>query len=144
MSNKIEDIIQLINKYISCSKYMCLLLKESFEIGEATLLTAQKLKLIPKEGLLEEKVSYSFHGGGCYFEFENGTIDVDFGPADRCDGLDMHKLYNFLTDSNVSVCKELFDKNRFIESFNQLISDGYIVCPGWFPNPDLFYLKTSL
>jgi hypothetical protein len=77
---------------------MCTDLRQHYKIpNELTLLTARKsYNLVPKDGDLPNGASFSFHGIGCYFEFENGAIDVDFGPNDKCDGFDFYRLKDFL------------------------------------------------
>ena len=122
---------------------MCSLLKDNFDVQGEKLLRLWKLNLIPKEGSIANEIKYNFHGGGCYFEFENGTIDIDFGPDGRCDGVDPYKLYDFLETTNHKRHVDLLDKRRFFDLFNQLIEKKYIVCPGWYPNPSLYYLKMT-
>jgi hypothetical protein len=85
-------------------------------------------------------VYYDFHGGGCFFEFENGSIDVDFGPNDRCDGFDFYRLKDFLLDTKKDNYKELHNSEVLKREFEDLILQGKIANPKWQPNSHLFYL----
>ena len=135
--------MQLIREYIACSTYMCRVLKDEYDTKGETLLRARRLNLIPKEGKLAEGHSFNFHGGGCFFRFENGTIDIDFEPNDRCDGFDAYRLYDFLTTSkkyqNIN-CSEV----ELQEAINELLKERKVVQPGLYPNPNLYYLNNEL
>ena len=100
---------------------------------------APRIKIIPKEGVLEEVLSFSYHGGGCYFEFENGTIDIDFGLFDRCDDFDAFRLYEFLTTSKTNQNIQLITEAEIKNCLNELLAEKIIIQPGEFPNPYLFY-----
>jgi len=133
-------MLELIGDYISCATYMCSTLRDSYITNE-TLLRSRRINLIPKDGELSEGITFSFHGTGCYFEFENGNIDIDFGPDDRCDGFDDYRLYEFLEQTKSGGYKELHDKYVFQGEFEKLISAGVIIKPDWELNSHLFYLR---
>lgn len=143
---KTDAIISLIHDYISCAEYMYNAIRDEYEIGDQVLLGAYREKKIPKEGKLTGDISYNFHGGGCYFEFDSGTIDIDFGPNGRCDGFDQYRIYDFLKTSEVrsTEYKELIVEEDFRFAFEYLINNQIIYSPGWYPNPGLFYLKENL
>jgi len=100
---------------------MCSLLGEAYDIKGESFLRARREDLIPKEGLLSEGCKFSFHGGGCYFEFENGAIDIDFGPDNRCDGSE-------------AIIKEELDK---------LLKEKIIIELKTYPNPHLFFVSSK-
>lgn len=104
-----------------------------------TLLRARRINLIPKEGETLEGFKFNFHGGGCYFEFDNSRIDVDFGPNGRCDGFDSFRLYDFLQTSKLDFKDVLLEENIRTE-ISRLEDEGIIVQPNEYPNPALFYL----
>ena len=85
---------------------------------------------------------FSFHGGGCYFEYEGKNIDVDFGPADRCDGFSKLKLYNFMLTLD-RLSPNIFNLDCVQEGLEELESKSEINKPGRFPNPDLYYLTAN-
>lgn len=140
--SKLDDIVQLIREYIACSSYMCNALQSEYGTKGETLLRARRLNIIPKEGILAEGQRFSFHGGGCFFEFENGTIDIDFGPNDRCDGFDSFRLFDFLITSkryqNINISEV-----ELQEAINELLREGKVVQLGLFPNPNLYYLNNK-
>lgn len=140
MNNLIEATLRLIRDYISCSEYMCSILRDEYPAKES-LLRARRINIIPKTGELPGKVFFNFHGGGCYFEFENGSIDLDFGPDDRCDGFDYYRLKNYLSETRKVDYKELHNSEILKREFENLILNGEIVNSKWLPNPHLFYLK---
>src|SRR5688572_24530330 len=123
MRTKREDVLELIKEYIACSKYMCNALKKSYDTQGETLLRARRMNNIPKEGILEKGFKFNFHGGGCYFEFDNGTIDIDFGPEDRCDGFDSFRLYDFLMTSKGNVYIHLTSEEIIKEEIVQLLRE---------------------
>jgi len=94
-------LLELIRDYIACAGFMCTALKVEFSIGEQPLLEGFRQKRIPKTGTLMNGASFNFHGGGCCFEFENGIIDIDFGPAGRWNGFDQYRLYEYLSSSEI-------------------------------------------
>ena len=124
-----------------CSKYMCSLIKDTYEIGENTILRARRIDLIPQSGKLKEGYKFSFHGGGCFFEFENGAIDIDFGPENRCDGFDSFRLYNFLVNSKSGEYPYLQSEEAIRKELIRLLDEGIIIHPNSYPNPHLFYLS---
>ena len=122
--------------------YMCRALKVEYDTKGETLLRARRLNIIPKEGMFAEGHTFNFHGGGCFFEFENGTIDIDFGPNDRCDGFDVYRLFDFLTTSKKEQnihCSEV----ELQEAINELLKERKIVQLGLYPNPNLYYLNNE-
>jgi hypothetical protein len=118
---------------------MCNALKESYSTNGETILRARRINLIPKEGVLVEGYFFNFHGGGCYFKFGNSSIDVDFGPDDRCDGFDSQRLHEFLESSKKEYVY-LLSEGDIKDSMEKLLKERIIIKPGWHPNPHLFYL----
>jgi len=143
MSSSSELTLGLIKDYISCAEYMCGALRDEYPSNE-TFLRARRTNIIPKNGDLPGGVHFDFHGGGCYFEFENGSIDVDFGPDDRCDGFDFYRIKDFLVDTKKDIYKKLHDNEQLKREFEDLILKGEIVNPKWQPNAHLFYLKERI
>lgn len=124
---------------------MCNSLKDYYDIKGETLLIARKSsKSIPKEGKLPNGIYFNFHGSGCYFEFETGGLDMDFGPDDRCDGFDFQRIVYFLELSKLPKYKAITDFDDLENQFKKLISDKTIVCPQFSPGPYLYYLSTNL
>lgn len=97
--------------------------------------------IIPRKGTIK-KVKYSFHGAGCYFEFNDKSfIDVDFGPKNRYDGFDCDRLRSFYESMKKEVLfPALKDKTIFKIEFQKLIVRNIIFCPGWSPAHHLYYL----
>jgi hypothetical protein len=144
IKNKTSEILTLIKEYIDCSKYICGSLKDSYDTKGETLLRARRLNIIPKEGITKDGFSFAFHGGGCYFEFENGSIDIDFGPNDRCDGFDAYRLWQFLSASKINSIIQPITEIEVQECLNELLTKKEIIQPGIFPNPNLYYLNNSI
>lgn len=146
MINSNSTLLGLIKDYIACSKYMCDLLCDYYGIESESILRARRIGEIPPKGSIEGRMSFEFHGGGCYFEFEKGTIDIDFGPNGRCDGFDRNRLFDFLMTSEVRSVQyqQYTEENQFMNSFELLIKNSLIICPNWYPNPTLYYLKESV
>jgi hypothetical protein len=139
-----KEIIQLIKNYVACASYMCSLLKDAYDTKSETLLTARRMNIIPKNGVLKEGYKFDFHGGGCLFEFENAYIDVEFGPNDRCDGFDSFRLYNFSLVSKDNLYLSLKSEEIIKNEITQLLKDKVIIQPGLFPNPKLYYLNSVI
>jgi hypothetical protein len=138
-------VSELVREYISCAKYMCNSLKNQFALEEEPLLVAYRGKRIPKKGVLEGGIKYDFHGGGCYFEFDGGRIDVDFGPSGRCDGFDLYRLLDFLQSSEIIASKyNELDEETIRSELEDLVREKVIVSPGWYPNPSLYYLTSEI
>jgi hypothetical protein len=136
-----ELLLKLIKEYISCANYVCSLLKELNTTSES-ILRAIKIKQIPKQGYLDKDIYYNAHGVGCYFEMQNIKIDIDFGPNDRNDGFDVHRLMTFL-ESKGDEFNALKDEKAFQENFKILINEGIIFNPCWPPSEHLYYLKEN-
>jgi len=135
-----NELQMLIEEHVSCANYYCSLLKQLYN-GHESFLRAKVLKLIPKEGLIENTF-YRFHGSGCYFEYANLYIDIDFGPNNRCDGFDMFRLKNFLfTLKDQGKYKVLKDHSWFEQQFDQLVKANIIYNPKSEPSPHLYYLN---
>jgi hypothetical protein len=135
-----NDLNKLIIDYIACAKYSCSLLKQAYA-GQESFLRAKVLKLIPREGTIEG-VFYKFHGSGCYFEYPNNHIDIDFGPNDRCDGFDLFKLKDFLFSiKDRNKYHSLEDEKKIENQFAVLDKNGIIYNPKTQPNPHLYYIR---
>lgn len=132
----------LILNYIHQSESCCKLLREV--VIDKPILAAKVQGLIPIRGKINN-VKYSFHGGGCYFEYEGGWIDVDFGPGERCDGFDVRRLKFFLEGlKNKSQYSLLFNDQRLNNDFLELENQGIIINPkNWF-NSHLYYLASRI
>lgn len=139
-----QQLLHIIKQYISCAIYMCNLLKDEFQISNECLLYAYRQKKIPKEGkLLNHHVKFSFHGGGCYFEFESGTIDIEFGTDRRCDGFDSFRLHDFMLTNKIFHIQVL-ELCLLEQELKEMYEDGIIVQPGLYPNPNLYYLNENV
>ncbi len=135
-----NELYELIKEYISCAKYSCLLLKQLYN-GDENFLRAKVLKLIPKEGFIENTF-YSFHGSGCYFEYGTNHIDIDFGPDNRCDGFDLFRLKDFFsTMADKGKYSTLKDDKNFEEQFEELVKANIIYNPQSEPSPHLYYFS---
>ncbi len=132
-----SDTYKLILKYIECAEYHCKILKEYSKVD--ILLIAKNQKLIPKEGNVED-VYYNFHGGGCYFEWDEGRIDVDFGPDGRCDGFDLWRLTDYFDATPDKSQFINLDENILKNQFEKLVKNRIIRKSNEFPGPHLFYL----
>ena len=78
---------------------------------------------------------------GCYFEFETGAIDVDFGPDDRFDGFDIDRLINFIQLSKLPKYEAIKDFQEIDKQYYDLIGKGIILCPKLHPSTHLCYLN---
>jgi len=134
-----EKLLELIMEYVACSKYVCSIL-EDLKGDQDTILRAVRLNKIPKEGYLEHGIYYNFHGVGCFLEWPNNRIEIDFGPKNRCDGFDIYKLQVFLYGKETKYA-ELMQRENLEIAFLSLISDKIIENPKWLPSEHLFYLK---
>lgn len=136
-NNTKNQVLEAVQEYIACAKYVCKLLKEI--TGDTdNMIGAYRNKSIPKEGYLDGNVYYNFHGVGCYFEMPNTHIDIDFGPKNRCDGFDLYRLNDFYfsrTNANIALSEE-----DLKSGFNELIAEGIIHNPKWPPSEHLYYL----
>ncbi len=142
MQNSEDNLLELIAEYVSCVKYSCSFLREIYN-GDETFLYAYKiLKLIPKEGRIDE-VYYNFHGKGCSFDYSDFTIEVDFGfDGRRCDGFDLYRIelfYRFRIEKYTSLLG-----NKLEDTFNAFMKKGFIAKHPQDPNGTLFYLSSSL
>lgn len=135
-----NDCMLLINEYIACAKYYCQALIDAYALNKPLLL-AKNLKLIPKEGHIEN-AHYYFHGRGCLFQFDNGEIDVDFGPEGRYDGFDKHRLISFL-EYRKKIYNELTEK-EFNRQFDNLINEKQIIKHPLEVDDHLYYLTSKL
>ena len=143
MNSLQELVLRLISDYIACAEYMCHVLRDDYLLSES-LLRARRTNVIPKKGKLSEGGHFDFHGGGCFFKFDSGSIDIDFGPNDRCDGFDYYRLHDFLIDTKKYNYKELHYGDVLKKEFDKLILEGKIVNPHWQPNSHLFYLRERI
>jgi hypothetical protein len=135
----INDVHMLIYAYIECSKYACSLLSKLYN-GEETYLRAKVLKLIPKEGYVDD-MYFKFHGSGCYFDFPGTAIDIDFGTANRCDGFDIKKLEDFFSClADKEKYPTLSSRDSFAQQFEELKQEQVIARAESNINEYLYYL----
>lgn len=134
-------MLELIKEYLSCAKYSCELLKDTYPSNES-LLRAKVLGIIPKDGIIND-VYYRFHGRGCIFKYSNDEIDVDFGPGGRYDGFDMHRLKKFLKFREDRF-KDLLNDTTFNSQFNILIKEKIIYKLPNYLDDHLYYLDKSV
>jgi hypothetical protein len=131
----------LIIDYLNCARYFCDELKSAFNLNVISP-RARVLNLLPKEGVVNG-VSYNFHGVGCYFEFDGGHIDIDFGPDGRCDGFDEFRLNDYLNSLNVDMRSKykIADTHEFNKQFKKLIGLKIIWNPKLPPSEHLYYIR---
>lgn len=140
----INKVHRLIDEYINCASFMCNILKDTFNI-DGSLLIARREKRIPKEGSVEG-INFSFHGVGCYFEYEGGHIDVDFTDNGNCNGFDEFRLHDFVTGMagiNKNDYSEILREAELKKQFDQLKTLGVIYCPQLNPSPHLYFLSEN-
>lgn len=136
-----QSLIGLIKEYIQCAKYYTGLLSDSYD-GDESILRAYRSGLIAKEGYLDSgSVYYCMHGIGCYFESQNDSIDIDFGPDDQCEGFDLSRLSYFL--ENRKDRYKGFSSESLGDSFQSLIDKGVVYHARMLPSVHLFYLKDN-
>lgn len=137
-----KNIEALIDSYISCAGRMCDIIMKSFVLPDG-ILRGRRLGIVPKEGVIGD-VHYIFHGAGCYFEFKDGHIDIDFGPENRCDGFDAYRLYDYLCAMSSSQRVDFFgleNEDQLECELHLLVTKGVIIKPNLMPNDHLYYLK---
>lgn len=139
MSSTEKKLIELLEEYITCSSYFMSVIKDNYPIDKEGILRSRRLNLIPKDGTIGD-IYFNFHGGGCYFETSNDSIDVDFGPNDRTDGFDFDRINNFYTNRKVKY-HEIQNETELKEAFESLFNQSIIFKPSIYPNPHLYYLK---
>jgi len=135
-----EATIYQLKQYLSYVDQANRALSQHFE--EADVFAAYRLKRIPKEGkLVSPELTYCFHGSGCYVTFEVGalTVNFDFGPGGRTDGMDPWKVSIFYQDNEVF--EEPFDSVAFERQFLKLVDSGKLINPGWSPGVSLHYFR---
>src|SRR5579862_4861588 len=79
-------LLVLIRAYQETAAHAVKVVKSTYGIGNP--LEAYHAKRIAKSGSLNAngtRGDYEFHGVGCRFEMNGTVVDVDFGPAGRCD-----------------------------------------------------------
>jgi hypothetical protein len=135
------QIHELILEYISCARYCCGILRQNVPSG-MMLLRAKVIKAISKEGKLDEHLYYKFHGVGVYFEIQdlNISIDVDFGPDERCDGFDLFRIRNFL-ENFPQKYPELVPEGNLEYGFSKFIEEKKIYHLESDFSDHLFYLQ---
>lgn len=131
----------LIKEFIACAKYSCELFKEIYNGEEPYLYAYRALKKLPKDGYINN-VYFNFHGGGCYFEYEDSglCIDVEFDENDNCDGLNCFRLFSFINSKE--------GKNNYFKSesdvkrlFDQFVELGILVKKKTRFDSKLYYLN---
>ncbi len=136
MSNR--ELISLIREYLSDVARFCGMFPVSNPLKE------YRSGNLSKEGqLFSGSVSYSFHGVGCLFESADRLVDTDFGPGGRIDGFDLWRLRSYVA-SRPEKYHELCDGEDLEVAFESLVAEGVVSCPGWPPNPHLFYFNTAI
>lgn len=141
----INSVHRLIESYVHKASLLCEKLKGTLLTNE-NLLRARRLKLIPQQGKVDD-IHYSFHGVGCYFEYKNGSIEIDFGPDGNCNGFDQYRLFKYLENMNEkekSAYEDILEKEIFVQQFSELLSLGIIENPRLEPSPHLYFLAAQL
>jgi hypothetical protein len=82
-----------------------------------------------------------FHGIGCRFEINGRIIDVDFGPAQRHDGINAIKLMRF---AESSFEWRHLEPRDIAFGLRQLQNSGVLAYPVLEPSPQLAYLAADL
>ncbi|PVD52885.1 hypothetical protein DC498_08160 [Terrimonas sp.] len=138
-NNNDFDLMDVIKDYLSCAKYVCGLLIDYYQVNE-TLMRARVLETIPKEGFVEN-IYFRFHGRGCFFKYDGGEIDIDFGPKGRFDGFDLYRIKKFLeTNTRFKINQS---DNDFIEKqFNMFIRNHVIGKLPGYEDDFLYYVET--
>ncbi len=135
-----QRFVYLINNYFEKVEFGI----EGFQkiIGDIYPLKAWRMNIITQKGLIDENLSYEFHGVGCTFLL-NGEylVDFDFTPDRQHNGFDLWRLREFLEyhKDDVSLTK-LYSDIKILESdFNEALANNEIVK---IPNSNLFKLNS--
>lgn len=144
MKNKyVNKTHELIYDFIQCAKYVCGIFEDMYTESVIPL-RAYTMKLIPKSDTIDG-ILYNFHGIGCYFEFNGGAIDVDFGPDGRHDGFDKDRLKFYLSEMPLNkkeYYKSILEEDKLTREFNYLIKGDIIgKLEGEVRGSHLYYLK---
>ncbi|MDI1433325.1 DUF6896 domain-containing protein [Polyangium sorediatum] len=137
--NKMEQAWKLIERYLERATQVVTLLQA--QSREADLLRAVAARRLPREGRIEQRGEYQFHGVGCAATLDGIDIDFDFGPEGRHDGFDAWRLREFA--SNWDEFLELQDENTWVEQLDEMARLGWIHSPRWEPSPHLRYLTET-
>lgn len=136
-----KKILKLINDYQDAVKFGVGQMQKEFNTTQ--LLRGWKSKTIPKNGVLNSGVEYDFHGVGCLLTINNLNVDFDFGPDDRYDGFDLWRLGCFV-DERPELYRQYFkDRSLIKDDFQELIENGVIIRPNWFPGSSLYYFAET-
>lgn len=99
MKNKLDEIaIECIKDYVSKIVNANRLLAFEFaKEGNRTqsVIMLYKETKIPSKGEIGG-VKFFFHGLGCSLDYEDYSIDFDYGPCGIVGGVDMYKLLSFI------------------------------------------------
>ncbi|WP_321470274.1 DUF6896 domain-containing protein [Halarcobacter sp.] len=116
--NKLNSILK---DYFDDIKRCKSLFKEKF--GQEFPLTLWRKKAIPKESIIKEGINYSFHGVGCYIQFENYGIDFDenFDPV-----FDYYKLKDYIEEKNNYLDNNYYDLKDYNIQLNEGLENGLI------------------
>jgi hypothetical protein len=93
---------------------------------------------IPRQGTLPGDCHFAFHGVGCRFATPSTKLDVDFGPAGRCDGFDAWRLYLFANENKLPVGRPSL--SQIEDGILELERAGEVEQPRTDPSPHLLYL----
>jgi hypothetical protein len=103
------------------------LFAETYGIDESPIIAVTK-RTIPRNGQLPYKggiVKYRFHGNGCSFTFDGGSIvDFNYSPSNwQYEGISLFKFWVFLNDQ----IPELDDKEELERHLNELEKEGILI-----------------
>jgi hypothetical protein len=135
-----SETLESIAEFQRCARAVVAGLQK--QAGSKDLLGAWRQGRLKRSGrLLAATGKYTFHGIGCRFEVNGCIIDVDFGPAQRHNGIDASKLMRFAESS--FEWRHL--EPRDIEfGLRQLQNSGVLAYPVLEPSPQLAYLAADL
>jgi hypothetical protein len=134
--NKLASITRsLALAYVREGVAMINRLRQSYQFEN--LLHAWRNGQIPTSGELPGDVRYRFHGCGCEFSSQSGTVDLDFGPDGRCDGFDAWRVFQFTkSQSNCEAVLSLEDLNEGVRILEEC---GEVAKFGGGPSPHLYH-----
>lgn len=119
-----KNISKLISDYLDAANDVASQMKSTYGIDD--LWSAYVGGHLPKTGAISklEGGTYRFHGAGCYFQFRDVQIDIDFGPHGSVDGFDAWRLVRFARETLGS---EQFDLDSVKTELSRMNQSGELV-----------------